>query len=73
MNIRIEPKRIDRETNNVETVSFKDAEFYGIYVQHWDDEFQEHYWRWEFDRATLDGAYGAALALGNREPTVRAA
>jgi hypothetical protein len=73
MKIRIEPKRIDRETNHVDTVSFSDAEFFGIYVERYDEEFDEHYWRWEFDRDTLDEAYRAALALGLGDPTVRAA
>jgi hypothetical protein len=73
MKIRIEPKRIDRELNTVETVPVSAAEFWGVYVERWDDEFQEAHWVWEFDEDTLDRAYERAVSLGDATPTLRAA
>lgn len=73
MNIRIEPKRIDRELNTVDTVNIKDAEFWGIYTQRWDDEFQEWHWVWVDDAPTLEAAYSKAVDLGNPTPELRAA
>jgi hypothetical protein len=73
MKIRIEPKKIDRLTNNVETVPIPAAEFWGIYLQRWDEEFGEWYWVWEFDTLTLAKAYDKAVELGDSTPELRAA
>lgn len=73
MKIRIEPKRIDRELNNVETVPISEAEFWGVYILRWDDEFDEGYWVWEHDAPTLALAYDKAVELGNPFPELRAA
>lgn len=73
MKIRIEPKKIDRLTNNVETVPIAAAEFWGIYFQRWDEEFSEWYWVWELDAPTLAKAYDRAVELGDSTPELRAA
>jgi hypothetical protein len=73
MKIRIEPKKIDRLSNIVETVPISAAEFWGVYVQRCDEEFGETYWVWEFDADTLDKAYDRAVSLGDPTPTLRAA
>jgi hypothetical protein len=71
--IRIEPKRIDRLANTVETVSIQEAEFWGIYRQLEDEEFGETYWMWVWDQDTLQGAYAMAVSLGDSTPELRAA
>lgn len=73
MKIRIEPKKIDRLTNSVETVPIVAAEFWGVYIQRWDEEFSEWYWVWEFDAPTLGKAYDKAVELGDSTPELRAA
>lgn len=73
VNLQIEPKKIDRLSNVVETVSFSDAEFFGLYVLMVDKEFGATYWDWVSDHTTMDDAYRAALEFGHVNPTVRAA
>ena len=73
MKIRIEPKRIDRLANTVETVSIQEAQFWGIYRQQTDEEFGETYWMWVWDQDTLQGAYAMAVSLGDSTPELRAA
>ena len=73
MNVRLEPKRIDRFANTVETVAIDDAEFWGLYVERLDEEFGETYWEWISDHATLASAYARAIALNDSTPTLRAA
>lgn len=73
MKIRIEPKKIDRLANTVETVPIAAAEFWGVYVERRDDEFDETYWEWLFDESTLTRAYDRAVSLGDSTPTLKAA
>lgn len=73
MKVQIEPKRIDRLANTVETTTFAAAEFFGIYVERKDEEFGETYREWVWDKDTLDQAYSMARQLGDPTPTVRAA
>lgn len=73
MKIRIEPKRIDREVNTVETVPISAVEFWGVYVLRFDEEFSEWHWVWEFDADTLAKAYDKAVELGDSTPELRAA
>ena len=73
MKIRIEPKKIDRLTNTVETVPIAAAEFWGVYIQRWDEEFGEFHWSWEFDSTSLAKAYDRAVELGDATPELRAA
>jgi hypothetical protein len=73
MKIRIEPKRIDRLANTVETVPLSAAEFWGLYVERTDEEFGETYWEWVYDAPTLDKAYARSVSLGDSTPTLRAA
>lgn len=72
MKVQIEPKRIDRLANTVETTSFAAAEFIGLYVQRVDEEFGETYWEWVSDHTKLDSAYARAIQLGDSTPTIRA-
>lgn len=73
MKIRIEPKKIDRLANTVETVPIQQAEFWGLYVERLDEEFGETYWEWVWDKDTLPEAYAMAVAMGDSTPTLRAA
>lgn len=73
MKIRIEPKKIDRLTNTIETVPIAAAEFWGIYFHRWDDDFGEWHWVWELDAPTLAKAYDRAVELGDPTPELRAA
>lgn len=73
MKIRIEPKKIDRLSNTVETVPIPAAEFWGIYMERNDDEFGETYWEWVWDKDTLTQAYDMAVQLGDPTPMLRAA
>lgn len=73
MRIRIEPKKIDRLANTVETVPIAAAEFWGLYVERTDDEFGETYWEWVWDKDTLAQAYDMAVQLGDSTPTLKAA
>lgn len=72
MKVQIEPKRIDRLRNIVETTTFAAAEFIGLYVQRHDDEFGETYWEWVSDHPKLDSAYARAVQLGDSTPMIRA-
>jgi hypothetical protein len=73
MKIRIEPKRIDRVANTVETVPLSAVEFWGLLVQRTDEEFGETYWEWISDHPTLHAAYARSVSLGDPTPTLRAA
>ena len=73
MKIRIEPKRIDRLANTVETVSLREVQFWGLYVQRTDEEFGEAYWEWVSDHDSLASAYARAVSLGDSTPELRAA
>lgn len=73
MKIRIEPKRIDRLANTVETVSIQEAQFWALYRQQTDEEFGETYWAWVWDQDTLQSAYAMAVSLGDSTPELRAA
>lgn len=73
MKIQIEPKKIDRLANTVETVPIAAAEFWGVYVERHDEEFGESYWEWVSDADTLAKAYDRAVSLGDPTPTLRAA
>ncbi len=72
MRVQIEPKRIDRLSNVVETPTFAAADFIGLYVQRVDEEFGETYWEWVSDHPKLDSAYARAVQLGDATPTIRA-
>jgi len=73
LNVRIEPKKINRLASTVETVTFRAAEFFALYVEREDEEFGGTFWDWVSDHATLDAAYSRATSLGDATPAVRAA
>jgi hypothetical protein len=72
LNYQIEPKRIDRLSNIVETTTFGAAEFFGLYAEEHDEEFGESYWIWVSDHPTIASAYSHSVRLGDSRPSIRA-